>query len=131
MSPTPDFGDDAFGVGDLNADGHLDVAVASGDLMLGNGDGTFVFGGRFDFGAPWYGSANDVLVAEMSGDGLPDILTSFQPGQVRLLTNRRTSVNTRPTVDAGRIGRSNSRTRRARIAPPSSSRSPPTPMPII
>jgi hypothetical protein len=32
----------------INADGHLDVAVASGYLMLGNGDGTFVFGGRFE-----------------------------------------------------------------------------------
>jgi hypothetical protein len=60
-----------------------------------------VFGGRFDFGAPWYGSANNVLVAELSGDGLPDILTSFQTGQVRALTNRRTSVNTPPTVNAG------------------------------
>jgi hypothetical protein len=85
----------------LNADGRLDVALASGDLMLGNGDGTFMFGGRFDFGPPLYSSPNSVLVAELSGDGLPDILTSSQPGQVWTLTNRRTSVNTRPTVDAG------------------------------
>ncbi|HXI29917.1 MAG TPA: VCBS repeat-containing protein [Vicinamibacterales bacterium] len=98
---TPDFGEGAFSVGDLNADGRLDVVVASGDLMLGNGDGTFAFGGRFDFGAPFFGSATSVLVVEQSGNGLPDIVTSFATGQVRVLTNERTSVNTPPTVDAG------------------------------
>jgi hypothetical protein len=101
LSPTPDLGGDAFSIGDLNADGRLDVVVSSGHLMLGNGDGTFVFGGRFNFGAPSYSTADNVLVADLSGDGLPDILTSFRPGQVSVLTNRRTSVNTPPTVDAG------------------------------
>ena len=97
----PDYGGVVFSLGDLNADGHLDAAVASGDVMLGNGDGTFVFGGRFDFGTPWYNYANNVLVVEQSGDGLPDIVTNFTVGQVRVLTNTRSNINTPPTVDAG------------------------------
>ena len=73
-----------FSLGDLNADGHLDAVLASGDMMLGNGDGTFIFGGRFDFGAPLYSSANNVLVAELSGDGLLDIVTGFHGVKCRV-----------------------------------------------
>ena len=69
--------------------------------MLGNGDGTFAFSGRFDLGAPWYDSANDVLIVDQSGDGLPDIVAAVWTGEVHVLVNVRTGINTPPTVDAG------------------------------
>ena len=97
---TPNDGD-GFTVGDLNVDGKVDVVRGSGDVFLGNGDGTFLSGGRFDFGVPWYASAASVALADVTGDGLPDILTTWLAGQVTVLANERTNVNMRPTVDAG------------------------------
>jgi FG-GAP-like repeat/FG-GAP repeat len=82
-------------VGDLNDDGHPDVAFQSGDVMFGNGDGAFVFGGRFD-----YAGAVGFRVAEFTGDGLPDIVASSQNGVV-VLANTRSHTNHAPTVNAG------------------------------
>ena len=81
--------------GDLNADGRIDAAFASGDIVFGNGDGTFVDGGRFD-----YGEAAFVWLAELTGDGLLDILASNDSGIV-VIGNTRDTINRAPTVDAG------------------------------
>ena len=64
-------------IGDFNADGKTDLAVADEtgnavSVLLGNGDGTF--GARTDFSV---GQAPVVVVAsDLSGDGKPDLVTA-------------------------------------------------------
>jgi len=54
-------------VADFNNNGKLDILMASGDMNLGNGDGTFVTGTS--------ASASFVLaVGDFNGDGKPDVL---------------------------------------------------------
>ena len=94
------FEDDAYlgtvALGDLNVDGHLDVALGTGDVLFGNGDGTFsTSGGRFDFGG------DTVRILDFTGDGLPDIISAQTYGGVRVIANRRTEVNQPPVVDVG------------------------------
>jgi hypothetical protein len=71
-------------VADVNGDGKLDVVVSnlagpnlSGDgvlgVLLGNGDGTFQ--SALTFGSGGYG-ANSVAVADVNGDGKPDVLVA-------------------------------------------------------
>jgi len=84
----------AIAVTDLNIDGKPDVVVGAGRLMFGNGDGTFVSGGLFDF------AGNSLLVADLTNDGLPDIASSQLAGEVRVLANDRTDVNRFPVVEA-------------------------------
>jgi hypothetical protein len=86
----------AVSIGDLNVDGNLDVAFGSGAIMLGNGDGTFVSGGRFD-----YGDAGAVRLVDFTRDGLPDIVASPSDRGVVVLANTRDRVNQLPTVEAG------------------------------
>ena len=86
----------AVSLGDLNVDGHLDAAFATGDVVFGNGDGTFTPGGRFD-----YGHASAVRIAEFTSDGMPDILAAKASGGVWALANDRGDVNQPPAVDAG------------------------------
>src|SRR5438094_9107145 len=67
--------------GDLNGDGRLDLVVAdslsnSASVRLGNGDGTFQTARNFDAGL---GSGPIwVLIADVNGDGRPDILLDNQ-----------------------------------------------------
>ena len=93
-------GDDSFSsavaIGDLNLDGRLDAALGSGQVMFGDGDGTFSHGGRFDY------EGGSVRVADFTGDGLPDIaVANFFGGAVILLANTRNRTNHPPTVEAG------------------------------
>ena len=71
-------------VADLNGDGKLDVVVASGEglyypvqgsvgVLLGNGDGTFQASTSFGSGGL---SANSVVIADVNGDGRPDVLVA-------------------------------------------------------
>ena len=83
-------------IGDLNGDGHPDVALGSGDIMFGNGDGTFVSGGLFDFGgAPF------LSVADFTRDGLPDIIAASWATGTVVLANTRDTENQAPIVDGG------------------------------
>lgn len=68
-------------LGDLNRDGHLDIAVMdtfhgnSYQILLGHGDGTFsiktpvVVNTRFGFGAP--------VIADYDNDGIPDLILPY------------------------------------------------------
>ena len=69
-------------VADLNGDGKLDLAVGSGSdfwpdfqngaagVLLGNGDGTFQPVSQYTFA----GSGTSAAVADMNGDGKPDLV---------------------------------------------------------
>ena len=76
-------------VGDLNGDGKLDTAVAnygsgSVSVLLGNGAGGFPT--KTDYPAP---NTEDVKIADMNGDGLPDLVVSdaATTNQVGVLLN--------------------------------------------
>lgn len=59
------------GLADLNADGKLDALVANFGALLGNGDGTF--GPLINVPVP-----STVLIADMNGDGIPDVVFPWQ-----------------------------------------------------
>jgi hypothetical protein len=73
-------------IGDVNGDGIPDLVTTTGfdsrcagasdetclDVMLGNGDGTFQWPTTFDWGGYWYSSA--LVIADMNGDGIPDLV---------------------------------------------------------
>jgi hypothetical protein len=59
-------------VSDLNADGILDLAVATMagvSVLLGNGDGTFRAAANYPSGGALY----DVAVSDFNHDGIPDL----------------------------------------------------------
>ncbi len=74
----------AIAAGDLNGDGHEDLAVglattASVVVLLGTGDGTFAFGGQL---APPVQSTSDVqvmdlLIADVTGDWQSDLVMAL------------------------------------------------------
>jgi hypothetical protein len=80
-------GPDSIAIADLNGDGHPDIVVANSgaapfdtatpngntlSILFGNGDGTFQ--PRVDIPTP--ALPQDVAVADMNGDGHPDLLTA-------------------------------------------------------
>jgi len=84
---------DAIGVaiGDVNGDGAPDVVVinntspTSMSVMLGNGDGTFQASVDYPllpsgFGALYAPNQNAVTVADVSGDGKPDVVVAINNG---------------------------------------------------
>ena len=80
---------DAVALGDLDGDGRLDVAVASGNansvsVLLGNGDGTFR--AKEDYGTGWYPTS--VAIGDLNWDGKPDlVVTNSGSNTVSVLLN--------------------------------------------
>jgi hypothetical protein len=65
-SAVPGSGSNSVQLVDVNGDGKLDI-VSSGSTRLGAGDGTF---GPENF----FGRSNPVLVGDLNGDGIPDLV---------------------------------------------------------
>jgi hypothetical protein len=86
---------DVFVLADMEGDGHLDIVTAGGDIVHGRGDGTFGPTDSFDY------DAVDLAVADLTGDGIPDILYATSLGEVGLMVNERNEINRAPSVSAG------------------------------
>jgi hypothetical protein len=70
----------SLAIGDVNGDGHPDLAVAGGsghfgyvNVLVGNGDGTFQSPVSYSSGTD-NGSADSIVLADVSGDGRPDVV---------------------------------------------------------
>jgi len=84
-------------IGDVNGDGKPDLVVANQDsfnsssngvigVLLGNGDGSFKPGATYENNGVWPSS---VVLADMNGDGKPDIVVSnYGDGSVGILPGR-------------------------------------------
>jgi hypothetical protein len=77
------YGANSVVVADVNGDGHPDLLVANVanvsnsvvSVLLGNGDGTFQSAVSYDSGGE---SVNSIAVADVNGDGKPDLLVANQ-----------------------------------------------------
>jgi len=67
-------------VGDFNRDGKLDIAITNRDqglvILSGNGDGTFQQFSQMPFPG---GSLQQLGVADLNGDGIPDLVVTMFP----------------------------------------------------
>ena len=97
----------AVAVGAITANGPVDILTANlGDdtasVLMGRGDGTFSFGAEQTAPAPPL-APFQVVVADLNGDGIPDILTANRPESSVsvLLGNSDGSFQTKETYPTG------------------------------
>ena len=82
---------DAIAAGDLNRDGKPDLAVINGttgmSVLLGKGDGRF--GAPHTFAIADYGpNEKAIAIADLNGDGKPDIVTASDYGKISVLLGK-------------------------------------------
>jgi hypothetical protein len=88
INTTPRYSPSATGIGDFNADGRLDLAVAEQfgtvsqvEIFLGNGDGTFAYDGRYKVAS----SPTFLAVADFRNNGKLDVAVATLDGGVDML----------------------------------------------
>ena len=84
-----------FTLADFNGDGILDAFTSDGNLLLGNGDGTFQTTRTFQTGSSFFGTSGvDVTAADFNGDGMIDpmiIISGQNPTYFSVLAGTNTS----------------------------------------
>jgi hypothetical protein len=72
----------SLAMGDFNGDGKPDLVTGNGDVLLGNGDGTFQKPVSYLFGSAF---AVSVAVGDFNGDGKTDLALADSFGAVRIV----------------------------------------------
>jgi hypothetical protein len=83
----------SLSIGDLNGDGKEEIVVAEGKLQVFNADGT-PFSGPWPLKAPDEGYYGPAVLADINGDGLPEILTTTNtpPGPLGVMGDKPTEL---------------------------------------
>ncbi|MFE2324251.1 FG-GAP-like repeat-containing protein [Streptomyces sp. NPDC059385] len=84
-------------VSDLNGDGHVDLvasSAASAEAVVFEGDGTGAFGSPLAFGLNGAANPQATAVADLNGDGRPDVVTANSSGSATYVKDASVLLNT-------------------------------------